>query len=1173
MSTSTKRPSTISQTTGSYASGKYYRTWSSLNNLKTEASFADCGVSGAWIGGKNGTYPRPAPLKLTNFGFNIPTTAKISKITVYYRHYKPKLSGAYPSFNAPTIDLLNVSADAKKGAAVPTSSTEYSVSWTISPSASKVNSSSFGVSINYPANSNTNPGQLRLRNVRIVVTYTNAVSNTSSSSSSSSSSSGSTAGRVSGTSSNVTKAKVYPFESVDITLTISASANITSATKMYIAMPEGVEYLGKKSGNGSITNEINPSLEYQGNETYCWLGNFSNSNKISITFTVRVNTLGTKNLTFREPTTAKTTITKLTCVYPPTPISLGDFESVITTEEELEFTIICNIEEFIDYFQSLQYNFMEIEKTIIVTFPNDVTVNWDDEGLTVEQNNNEYTVTKTLDSSDNTFKCFLTFPDIGKYTITITDDDNNTFTQVITVKPSNLTFPYYTKMIADEYVRDRLGNSKEYTLSSLMKIIIDPNDEDLIEYYEYNYRLGVFNTALPEEISESIAQTVNIIDTSCWKELEGRNTYVTIENNGIKGNSVCVFGLNTEFINIPNYTITFELYTTTATRVGVLLFGDPSSTLTNKNTWYGIITDIRTTFIEEYDSNGNPTKLFTASKNYFRTGANTIKIVRMNETAIIYINGEMFYTFNNLTDCYNTIGFQKWGGGHAKVSNIEINDQYAEELNNYLLENAEWSEPISAANTWEDIKVNFFYSEDYPLIFLITGEYIESLAEDVTIEYTYPCLIEQDYRDLAEQPGIFEYPIKEIPTDEGAVSITLKPREVTNIAKAYDVDFTNFLESDEDNRIIQGCSVYFDVISCDNPVSVMCKLVSPSFTKEGNRSVNIESVFLEDESSEEVFSGTIELGGTFDLWGLDFDDFRLSKLEDLEIDLQFINNFSEEVHMEFNNLYVVFHYVELEEAKIIAQVNGVDLRYFNVFIQDVIIKPGTNNDVKYLDVEGTDSNLAYRSNIREKEIEMEIRVPGCDVEETTNFVERLARTLANKRDKFNNPTLNRIEFSHHPNKVFEYILEDSLDVSAEYTEYEGKIKLIVPSGTAYSKEPTITNATGTNNGIAKVNPIIRLVAQDTSIIVKETFTNQEWRLNDDTLEIGDLLRIDCGERKVYKVTSRDDDYYLEDSDDNPDIDITNKVDFNSDWFLIHDDYNFECENTAVIQSVSFYERW
>ncbi len=1006
MSTSTKRPSTITQTSGSYASGKYYRTWSNLANLRNEASFADCGVSGKLIGGKNGTYPRPAPLKLSNFGFNIPSTSKISKITVYYRHYKPKIGGAYPTFNAPTIDLLNVSADAKKGSAVPTSSTEYSVSWTISPSVSQVNSSSFGVSINYPANTSTNPGQLRLRNVRIVVTYTTAVSSTSSSTStSSSSSSSSSSGGVSGTSSNVTKSKAYPSESVDITLTISASANITASTKMYLSIPDGVEFLGKKNGNGSITNERNTSLNYQGNENYCWLANFSNSNSTSITFTIRPNNLGTKNFTFREESTGKTTSTKIICESPPTPIRLGDFESIITTDEELEFIILCNMEEFINYFQSIQSSIPVIEKSITVTFPNNVLVNWEDEDLTVVQNGNEYTVTKTLDDAENTFKCLLSFPDIGKYSIILTDDNGNTIIQEIKVKPSNLTFPYYAMIEADEYIRDRLGNSKEYTLSSLMQISIDSEDseyEDLIEPYEYNYRLGVFNTTLPEDYAEG-----------------------------------------------------------------------------------------------------------------------------------------------------------------------------------YLLENAEWSNPINVANTWEEIEVNFFYSEEHPLIFLITGEYIESIAEKVKMEYTYPCLIEKDYMGLAEPPGIFEYPIKEIPTDEGVVSIDLQSGQVTNIVKAYDVDFTNFLESDEDNKIIQGVTVLFDVISCDNPVSIMCKLVSPSFTKEGNRSVNIESVFLEDEGLEKpVFSGTIELGGSFDLWGLDFDDFKLSKLEDLEIDLQFLNNFEQACHIEFNNLYIVFHYMELEEAKVISHVNGVDLRYFNVFIQDVLIKPGTNNDVKYLDVEGTDSNLAYRSNIREKEIEMEIRISGCDVEETTAFVERLARILSNKRDKFNKPVLNKIEFSHHPNKVFEYILEDALDVSVEFTEYEGKIKLIVPSGTAYSKEPIITNATGTNSGIAKVNPIIRVINQidfnnneNSAVIVKETVSGQEWRLNDSTLEVGDLLRIDCNERKVYKVTNRDDEYYLEDSDDTPDIDITSNVDFNSDWFIIQDDYNFECENTAIIQSVSFYERW
>ena len=349
----------------------------------------------------------------------------------------------------------------------------------------------------------------------------------------------------------------------------------------------------------------------------------------------------------------------------------------------------------------------------------------------------------------------------------------------------------------------------------------------------------------------------------------------------------------------------------------------------------------------------------------------------------------------------------------------------------------------------------------------------------------------------------------------------------------------------------------------------MGKLSSPSFSRDGNRSLNLEPAFLE----EDIFQGIVTLGGQFDLWGLDWEDFKLSKLEDLEIDIQLLNNYDQAVHMEFNNLRIVFHYVELEETKIVAKVNGVDLRYFIVFIKDVTIKPGTDLLVKYLEVEGTDSNLAYRANIEPKEIEMDIRVPGCDLEETTAFVERLARLLVNKRDKFNKPLLNEIEFSHHPNRVWKVLLEDALDVSAEFTEYEGKIKLIVPDGTSYTKEPIITNATGTNSGLAKVNPIIRVVAQGTNIIVKETISNQEWRLTDSTLEVGDIVRIDCEERKVYKVEGSDDLSSKEDDAEYPDIDITSKVDFNSDWFLIHDDYNFECDNTAIIQSVIFHERW
>ena len=1004
------------ETSGSYASGKYYRTWSGLDNLSANEDRAECGTGtgGNLISGKNGTHPRPAPLRLTNFQFNIPSTAKITEITVYYKHSKPKINGAYPTFNAPTFDLLNVSVSAKKGSAVPSTSTEYSVSWEVSPSISKVNSSSFGVSINYPANSSTNPGQIRLKNVRVKITYTNAVSGTSSSSSTSISSDGyyispsDANGRilvvgsdgsisyvnndsqavdiltntttVSQTGASISKSRAYVGETVDITLTISASSKITSAALMYITLPDGVVFKGKKSGNGTVGMGPMEGAGYY--ENGFWMANFNNSNSVSVTFTVQITSLGVKTFKFREKTTNKETTTKITGVLPSANLYWEDNIQVATIDEPVEIII--------GSFAQIAF-----ERTFTVTFPNDVSVEWEDMDFTVIQQNNISTITKQLDTEENYFQCSVTFSDVGKYSITVEADNGDRITRIIKVKPSNLTLPYFTKIMIDDHICDRLGNSKEYILSSLMKLIINPNDEDLMESYEYNYRLGVFNTYLPDESTDG-----------------------------------------------------------------------------------------------------------------------------------------------------------------------------------YLFENAEWSQPISSPNAWEDITITFAYSEEYPLIFLITGEYIESNAEDITIQYTYPCLMEKDFKESVELPGLFEYPIKEIPDVEGVCSLDLQPGQVTNIAKLYDIDLSNFLNSDEDNRVIQGVSVLFDVLNCDNPISIMCKLTSPSFPKEGIRSLNIESVFLEEEN----FQGIVNIGGNFDLWGLDFEDFKLSSLEDMEIDLQLLNYFEQATHIEFNNLRIVFYYVDLEESKIIAKVNGVDLRYYNVFIKDAIVKPGTNNDVKYLEVEGTDSNLAYRSNIREKEIEMEIRVPGCDIEETTSFVERLSKLLTNKRDKFNKPIPNEIELSHHPNRIWQYILEEELDLSAEYTEYEGKITLVVPSGTAYNKEPTITNAVGVNSGIAKVNPVIRFIAQGTEdnnqsldIMLKETVSNQEWRLNDAPLDVGDLIRIDCAERKVYKIQGNSDDN--EDIDDAPEIDITQYVDFNSDWFLLHEDYNFECENTALIQSVTFNERW
>ena len=175
MASLTKYAGTISQTTG----GKY-RTFSDLNNLKNN-------VEGSWansngnIKGKSSSPNRPSTLSFTNFGFNLPTGAEVSKIVITYRHKK---TGSL-SIGAPTISLLGIGGFSSKAVAPKTSMETHTKSFyadgsknnnLISPTTNKVtrstvNSSSFGVKVNYPANTNTSEGTMSISYVKVTVEY------------------------------------------------------------------------------------------------------------------------------------------------------------------------------------------------------------------------------------------------------------------------------------------------------------------------------------------------------------------------------------------------------------------------------------------------------------------------------------------------------------------------------------------------------------------------------------------------------------------------------------------------------------------------------------------------------------------------------------------------------------------------------------------------------------------------------------------------------------------------------------------------------------------------------------------------------------------------------------------------------------------------------------------
>ncbi|MBQ6628065.1 MAG: phage tail family protein [Methanobrevibacter sp.] len=492
------------------------------------------------------------------------------------------------------------------------------------------------------------------------------------------------------------------------------------------------------------------------------------------------------------------------------------------------------------------------------------------------------------------------------------------------------------------------------------------------------------------------------------------------------------------------------------------------------------------------------------------------------------------------------------------VFNTYLPETYTEE---YLLSNAVWSDSVSAAGVTEELTVDFDYSEDYPVIILITGDYVERGVLNgnslTSIDYTFPCvkeITEEDY--YAEEPGIFfDYPIQDLITDEGSDKDVAAYTNL-NPVRCYNMEPSEEL-SNIDNLVVQGVSCTFDVHSSSN-CSLILNLLHN--TAEGSRSVSLTAG-----------DNTITVGDSFDLWGLDYNELTLADLEDVELEIIASNPYDTLCQLIIRNVKLTYHYIQPPEQVVQTWVNGIDLGYFNLFIQNVHVPGGTNNELKYLEVEGTDSNIVYRSNIQPKEISMDVFIMGCDIIETSNYLERFARLLANKRDKFDKPILNTIEFSQYPDEVWEFICEDALDLKAEFTEYEGTVKLVVPSGTSKLKLPTVTSSTGINQGIAKVNPLILVVATDTSITIKENKTNQEWMLIDSTLQKGDMLLLDCANRKVYKEVETTGIVSEEEDIINLGVNLTDKVDFNSDWFLLHDNYSFTCEG-GMIQNISFYER-
>ena len=476
-----------------------------------------------------------------------------------------------------------------------------------------------------------------------------------------------------------------------------------------------------------------------------------------------------------------------------------------------------------------------------------------------------------------------------------------------------------------------------------------------------------------------------------------------------------------------------------------------------------------------------------------------------------------------------------------------------------IIENAEyWADAPTTVNDYNNLECEFTYNENYPLYIIFTGDYPETSTYDYdsgTITYTEPCIIEKPTYTERETNGNYPEPINNLIINDGSTA----EQNIPENNQSTPIILYNYpLDEDygtNETTSIRGLQINGNIEQTDDLV-LTCKLISPTGAS-GERTIVLNSQDSTIDSDTEF-----QFGGLGDLWGFTTED--LINLEDWEIQITAQNILLEgEANINYGDIQLTIYTEKLEQQLINIKIDGEDLSYYGAFIQDAKIPEGLDTDTSFLNIDGTDTNDAYRQNIREKTIELELTLDGCDLQTNTDLLRQLTRLLVNEKDQYNRPIPNTIEFSHYPDVYFEYIMQDTLEVTNDAGAYTVKAKLVIPAGTAYSKQTTTTNITGFVQGIAAINPVISFKPQAETIIIKELETGQEFHMGYSGDWQNGIVEIDCEDRKALLKTTEE--------DLNP-VDISSYVDFNSDWFCLHGEYSFSASG-CVIRTVEYSERW
>ena len=1101
----------------------YVQKFAHLDAIKnTKAS--SYAISEKPIGNKNDTRKGPPNLILKDFKLNVPTNALVKKITIHYRFDRKaacydikgqnpqpcdpvikevKTKAKYPTFKKPQITIFS-------------GNTNISGTKTKSAQAPVENSShktlvwtgnwyaseinNLQVLVEFSNNTSKNKGYVIVCYVYATVDYV-LPSYTYS---------------IQG----VNKDKVYNKEEYHLKLTCSdKNGTRKGATTINLSTPFGFTYKTAK-GNGKITKVSNYG--------FVWTPDLRGNNaNIELIFDVGVTFDSGKTkdsfdftASLQGGTTPKVHSATIYKELPPSQIDeTGDTEAF--TDDDSSIDVPRPLWATLNEAFMLLFEFTDEEQEKYSDENGDMPVSfraYDDEGTAA--------TTWYYSNADNE-----TLSQLSNSAWVVMDEDNS------------YTFNNYFKVITDigAYTLQAYGSidgdlsaGRTEELIRELTIYIKPQQNTLTIP---NLTLLGFTQEELNRLAPGITYTVQSDMKLVTEETYVRDWYknfrIGVYNNPVLSNLSSYYQQDTTDETLDTYLIIPTTYPITGSTLSIT--ADNSIVMVYNETEYVIPSEATIELGEDYQVP------VTLSKNGYNSVVLTITLYDENSSELYSTDFHVNFKAEQDTELHEVT--------------VDTTDYSSLTLNEIFCNAEYWGQTLINVNETESITTTFTYNENYPLYVLITADYPEGAIEDNTILFNEPCMIETDQFKSRETNGLYPVPINSLmDNSEDQSSLTINPADhcETIVLNEFPLE-DNYGTNTE--RAIRGIELTGEIEQSDQLV-IYAKLKSPT-GESRERSIVINDT---DETTDQT---SFSIGGNGDLWGFSTLDFI--NLEDWEVEFVVSNNLeTTDTTINFGEIELILYVEEVDQQIVKCYINGEDISYYGAFITDLEIPEGLETDTAYLKVDGTDTNDAYRQNIKEKTITIEIDIgDGCSLETSTLSLREFSKLLVNDRDEYNRPIPKTIEFSHYPDVYWEYIMEETFDTELDINTYHIKAKLTVPAGTSYDKVETTVSSTGYVNGLAAINPVIIVKPSDTTISILETVSDQAFHIGYTGGWEDKILEIDCEDRIVW----------LKDNEEDTDpINLNKYVDFNSDWFAIKGEFAFTGVN-CIVRTVDYQERW